>query len=51
MQSKRKKNKKRALVLSENLFTESVADFRPVRLDLSAESAAIQQYFSLTTNQ
>jgi hypothetical protein len=23
----------------------------PVRLDLSAESAAIQQYFSLTTNQ
>jgi hypothetical protein len=26
------------------------ADIRPVRLDLSAESADIQQYFSLTTN-
>jgi hypothetical protein len=25
--------------------------FHPVRLDLSAESAAIQQCFSLTTNQ
>jgi hypothetical protein len=28
-----------------------VAIERPVRLDLSAESAAIQQCFSLTTNQ
>jgi hypothetical protein len=26
-------------------------NWRPVRLDLSAESAAIQQCFSLTTNQ
>jgi hypothetical protein len=30
---------------------ESGRNNRPVRLDLSAESAAIQQCFSLTTNQ
>jgi hypothetical protein len=34
-----------------SLMTDAWTDKRPVRLDLSAESAAIQQCFSLTTNQ
>jgi hypothetical protein len=32
-------------------YAVNKGDMRRVRLDLSAESAAIQQYFSLTTNQ
>jgi hypothetical protein len=35
----------------ETLVYPDVPSCRPVRLDLSAESATIQQCFSLTTNQ
>jgi G:T/U-mismatch repair DNA glycosylase len=46
-----------ALLDANNQITAEVPDSirllykRPVRLDLSAESAVIQQCFSLTTNQ
>jgi predicted metal-dependent enzyme (double-stranded beta helix superfamily) len=36
---------------SPAITTLFCGDIHPVRLSLSAESAAIQQYFSLTTNQ
>jgi hypothetical protein len=42
----------RGRVWREKVWQKPVPNFlRPVRLDLSAESAAIQQCFSLTTNQ